>query len=569
MFYKKKTLTVRDNYSRLLFLYLPVTTFKMADPLKNIETLFSEGHWLKAEELFDSEKVKYEVAQPKKNDFLFTFEKTKTAIKVKSSSVIHSCSCADYRVIKECPHVLVGLLYIRKLRSELKKPVKAPRSRDSFTSKLNLKSILSQASPEEINQFLRSYSVKDKSFALALKVHFARKIELDNNNDKYVEIFKSVVKPKTHKYNKLTLNHKRDLHRTLDDLLDNLKDAMSMEQFREAMYIITNAFENIFYVRKNYQNRNERLAEQESGYIQVFSQLLEQKLPPVLLTELKGKIIDICMLSYFTPLPNNFVAPFIKHKLLTPAKAKDIINLLIPKMNVYEEFVNEYILVCLLLCELDLSFSDLIPDSIKISSVNDKIIKMDFEEFPNLPLRIAKYRIDQGKSDKRLEQFYIKGLIVAEDKNIFSQIKTFYQTHKDLNLTIRIIQNLDEDFLKKNLKKINSIFVEEEIGIRLEVFKATDQVDLLFDELLADGELHHLWEHDEIIEPLGEDKLKYIYDELLIKHLTVYAGTKGNDAVNTTIQKLTALGYKKIAKGLQTKVRDKFSHRKFLLQNIL
>ncbi len=86
-----------------------------------------------------------------------------------------TCECwAEGRRLM-CPHVAAALFKVRQyleLKSEERK-TPATDKPASALSRLTVSSVLDQASPEALAEFVQAYARRDRDFALALKIHFA------------------------------------------------------------------------------------------------------------------------------------------------------------------------------------------------------------------------------------------------------------------------------------------------------------------------------------------------------------------------------------------------------------
>ena len=101
------------------------------------------------------------------------------------------CECGVFEQDKNCKHLVAALLGYK----DLKQPDKIKKTGKPRT--LNINSLLLNIDAVELEAFVKSYALKDKKFANALKIHFARKVELENNQDKYRLILDGLVKPVT------------------------------------------------------------------------------------------------------------------------------------------------------------------------------------------------------------------------------------------------------------------------------------------------------------------------------------------------------------------------------------
>ncbi|MEO6759973.1 MAG: hypothetical protein ABIO24_11015, partial [Saprospiraceae bacterium] len=89
-----------------------------------------------------------------------------------------TCECwAEGRRLM-CPHVAAALFKVRQYLDQKSEERKAPAAEKPGNplSRLTVASVLNQASPEALAEFVQNYARRDRDFALALKIHFAANV---------------------------------------------------------------------------------------------------------------------------------------------------------------------------------------------------------------------------------------------------------------------------------------------------------------------------------------------------------------------------------------------------------
>ncbi|MBK8350012.1 MAG: SWIM zinc finger family protein [Saprospiraceae bacterium] len=212
-----------------------------------------------------------------------------------------SCECRFFKENNICKHIVAALL---KIRAERKRKVDARLAatkplKTSKLSSLNINHILEEISSEELASFVKSYAKTDKKFTTQLKVHFARKIDLVDNADKYKAILNNIVKPNTGSQSRASSSDIRAISQVLGDFADQINDCIALGQYREAFNIFSSAFAKLEYVRHHYTFHRDKLNVLSKNYHQIISFFLEEKLPPELRISLFDFLLDLNSRSYY------------------------------------------------------------------------------------------------------------------------------------------------------------------------------------------------------------------------------------------------------------------------------
>lgn len=549
----------------------------MADQLGSIETIFSEKLYMSTEELFDANKLNVEYVKKGKTTFTLSITDSKTNLvhlRLKSKVIERKCDCVFFDKSKECTHVLYALLHLRRdlndKNSELSIKASKPRKSSSNPSSLNTRTILNEIPIELLSDFVKAYSAKDASFRLALKTYFANQIDLEDNFEKYGSLFTTVVLPKTHRHEQMTVSEKKDFHRLLESLIDTAKDSIALEQYREAMYILLQCFDKIFYVRKNYTNAATRLEKQESEFLEILKQLTGSGIPPELLSEMKTKILDLTTRSYFIPAKNNPLALLIELGMIEKTELDEQINVFIGKAKERNEHAPFFLDLSILTFQINDKYLDLLLENLALSKIIDRIISMDYDQFPDFPLLISEHLINSNRSNKRLDHFYVIKLMEAEKLDLaFDAMKSFHEKHKDISHSLRQIKLMDDDSRFNNKERIIAIFDDLEVSGKLKLLEELDEVKLLANILKEEPNLELLWKYDAMIGEYDEDLLSEIYTMTMSKHLNEFIGPQGTQSLNDSLLRLNSYGFKKIALGLKKSMKEEFDHRKNLTDNLI
>lgn len=224
--------------------------------LKSIDLLFDPGLYLQGEKLFNEGGV----IEINKTDVglysVFVSDGQIREVELKNpltKSQKAVCECDQFKIDKACIHVVAAYLALKQLKSRSfeKKPTR-PKS-------LNINALLEVITDEELKSFVKNYSISDKKFSTMLKVNFARKLELENNYDKYRNILDSVLRPITKAERSVSVNEVKMLINVVKDLVEQAKDAFALNQYVEVMHICTACILKCSYSLTHYNQKTSDL----------------------------------------------------------------------------------------------------------------------------------------------------------------------------------------------------------------------------------------------------------------------------------------------------------------------
>lgn len=256
-----------------------------------------------------------------------------------------NCECSFFKSNRICKHVIAVLL---KIRQDFKEKDKSKETTiDSSQKKqklatLNINQILDEIAHDDLKAFVKNYAKTDKKFSTQLKVSFARKIDLSNNQDKYKNILNTIIRPYTGIQAKQNASELRAIIHVLEDFADQINDCIALGQYREAFNIYESAFAKLEYVRHYHQYQAEQMLKLSNSYHQMIVDFLNEKLPPELRLEFITFLLDLVTRSYyhFADVHHNIVNLLIKKsKNKETEKLKPVISSLISKKNSEEQII--------------------------------------------------------------------------------------------------------------------------------------------------------------------------------------------------------------------------------------
>jgi len=268
-----------------------------------IELIYDDQLVLQGEKLYDSLAIeKYAEIEPN----LYSFE-------VKDGKLFEpeiqypfskkqktNCGCLFFQETKTCKHIIACLFELRKLFKEQEslKELKNETIRIPKQITLNINHIVQNIDHNELINFIKQYAKTDRKFATQLKVQFARKIDLQDNSDKYKIILNSLIKPNSG-IQTTTSSDLRAFKNVADDFLAQINDCLALGQFREAYHIFESTFSKLEYVRHYFTHFQSEFEKLSKIFHQLIQEFLKEKLIPEIKDELLNFLHDLANRSYY------------------------------------------------------------------------------------------------------------------------------------------------------------------------------------------------------------------------------------------------------------------------------
>lgn len=442
-----------------------------------------------------------------------------------------SCECAFFKSNRVCKHAIAALFKIREDFKEKEKSkevvsVDTPLKKQKLAT-LNINQILEEIDHEDLKSFVKNYAKQDKKFSTQLKVSFARKIDLSNNQDKYKNILNTIIRPYTGLQAKSNASELRAIIHVLEDFGDQINDCIALGQYREAFNIYESAFAKLEYVRHYHQYHAEQTLKLSHSYHQMIVDFLGEKLPPELRLEFMSFLIDLVGRSYyhFSDVHNNIINLLSKtNKPKDNEKIKVILPELIDKKNGEEQII---LLALYLKLEGKYGKSQQVfvqPYQGNILDIVDQLLAINEEA-------IALAILENKQNGKRFEKDVANRLIFLYVRfNLKDKlIQTAYQAYVvtgDLKYIDILKRELDEMQYNEALVNIENDLRDKKADplFLIRVYKREERwVELLnyFEEL---GDIELLMQHDLSIYKAERMGLVTIYQQFISNYLDEHLG---------------------------------------------
>lgn len=421
----------------------------MAHNLKDIESLYESAIISQADRLLSTKAVK---EHPSSEKDVFTFDvkdslEYKVVIKhpfTKKQSL--TCQCEEFGNKNLCVHVVASLIFLRD-RSEKDKTTKKKPSRRTT---LSVKNILESVEFEELKAFAIQFAKTNKKFATQLKVNFARKVDLDDNEEKYKIILDSIIRPVTGKEHQASLSEVKALCQVLEDFYGQINDSIAMEQYREAFNIFKAAFSKLEYTRCMFPHHQDILKELSRNYHHLIDYFLANKLPAPLKSDINRFLSDMVQRSYY--LYDDFSSHILHKYIHYFKKAERLLPDGFPLILLHSRPVTEHPVI--------MAFD------IKISGKVNKETEELLKSYPLQILNITDLLISHAEWKSALKVIEKSFSPKQRNVKIYDRLILIYSAQKDFNnLRKSIITAFEKSGKTKYLDVAQDLLPEEEYDV--------------------------------------------------------------------------------------------------------
>ncbi len=491
----------------------------MSDFSKNIELLYDDDLVLAGEHLWEEKKVT-DVTPIQNNIYLAKVKDGRSYdIEVKSPFAKKqkaTCECGFYNQHGICKHIIAVLYAIKDIQKNVAKPGKKHIT-------LHINQILQDADTDDLKEFVKAYAKRDKKFATQLKVHFARKIDISNNEEKYRNILNTIVKPVTGATQKVSVTEVRELTKVLDDFTGQINDCIALGQYREALNILNATFAKLEYVRSKYNINTEALTTLSKTYHNIIGYFFSQKIPAELRQDLLSFLYDLLHKSFYVINDYRQNIIYCLNEVLKSKEKNILIDQIEPLLNT-DNGSDKTILLALW---------------IKLIGKVDKRIMEHLDKYPLLKIGVADLLIQDTENKTALQILKAIHQQKPNEKNIINRMifihiaekdisaltalvkKTYFMTGDTMYLSILKKEIAAEDYqvFSDNVEK--TIFKEKEIDahIAMKFFKNENNwaAMIIFLEHQADLQLARAY--DTYLYKMDKSAIAQSYIYLLEKNI--------------------------------------------------
>jgi hypothetical protein len=204
-----------------------------------------------------------------------------------------TCDCAQYQNnLKPCKHIVASLIMLYQQSKAKPNP--------KTSAKLNVQAILDTVSHQDLIIFVAAQAREDRKLATALKVHFARKIEVNDNIEKYRTLLNDVIKPITGTTSRVSASDIRTFVDIAEDFKGQIEDCIALGQYIEAIDLLTVTFNKLAYVQYHWDYSKEKVVDLYRAYHHLWYDCAREPLPITQKKRLMEHASDMASKLYYT-----------------------------------------------------------------------------------------------------------------------------------------------------------------------------------------------------------------------------------------------------------------------------
>lgn len=546
----------------------------MAKSQELFELYFDGDTVYQGEQLYDSGAV-HEINKPEKSlwtimvhDGIFYEVELFSPFAQRRKS---SCECDTYKKTKACKHITAALFALRtQLREEAERKADRLKNKTTIGKKLNINTLLQELDKQDLLHFIKAYARKDKNFNIALKAHFARRVDLEDNHAKYKGIFDSIIKPITSLTNRAKAADLKSFISVSKELTAQLEDALSVSDYRDAYFIIDAGISKAEYVRYHYDNYSDETLAISQRFHELLVLLHQRVHADELKKNLLELIIDLPQRSYYRHdrledhLYYLLIVKQYKDKDLM-LRLKDIcLNTLLKKQ--LEDHDTVTILSILHMLDYHLTkLKDInwfVTDYAKLSmnvvdrlvyanqaEVSVKLMKKMKSHFPKsreLKRKLLQVHLTLDQLDE-LTKLLPKYVVQSDDTKLLFKLKEKISSDQWTDVILELIEHYRIQPTKKSI--LASLYFNEE------------DYESLIDLMLSGVELDIVMSYDHKLYKTYHEDLTQIYQKVLSDIIDSYLGDRAQVAVRKAMHHMDQLNARKLRKNVMSYLEKEYKHR--------
>lgn|GEM_PF-5773796 len=549
-------------------------------PLLNFEAFIENELLLEAEKLFDEGKLS-ELIPVKNGVWQGTVSDKKAehiVVRVFNEFIEQSeCTCKKGNKDGLCIHLICGYFGIRNSDAPPPpKEVSVKRSRKKRSSALN--NLLKLTDKEELADYISSYASKDRRFNLLLKTHFARKFSEVLGQEIYSQIMDSAF-PAVSEVNTQSLSKNQQfLVAITRELLIHYKDAISLEQYTDAFFMIYALLQKIAYALQLKENIYKPLADLEIEAHEQFSFLLNDKVAPALRERIIAAMLEIIDKTYYQ-YTGNYNLYTLTLSNITSIEHLNAFKLILQnkfeqntQFNLRVKLLAHYIKLCHLTNE-DLSLNtwlnkQLADQFILLETIESLLANNYYDETTFVLDALQRLHIIDDKSYYKLllklhlklnnkEEVIANSLLLFELTNDLQYAKTIREFTGDKWSSF--YENIIQELM---LRETDSAFISA-----LNLTAKENDLANLFKLLQGKNELDLYMKFDKYLIPTYKEELCNYYEQYLLEFHKDHAGPKAVDRTFFILDHLESTNMHKESAKIRKSVLNEFPERKSLQTN--
>lgn len=267
--------------------------------LRNLENEVPEPVLLEAEALLESGAIA-DLHELEKNLWVAHAEGHETEIQLSGQKAIAgTCECLIYKDLGICGHLAGTMLLVRKKQQQKKDKEEEKKQASTPPRRLTTGTVLDQADPAELVDFVREYARTHRNFAIALKARFASSVSSLDSKEKYRQLLDTTINAVRKPDRQITLRGAQRLGKVLRELQQQMEQNLDAGNFVEVADIALSIIEKVSPVLSKIQRQRGKIRSLVIGAFEYLFDLAERSPAPQLLHRMwKDSLREHTKLAY-------------------------------------------------------------------------------------------------------------------------------------------------------------------------------------------------------------------------------------------------------------------------------
>lgn len=426
--------------------------------------------------------------------------------------------------------------------------------------KLKIKDLIDELDPSLINAFIVQYASHDKSFEMAFKAHFISNIkETADEREKYRRLLDEMIKPKN-AYNTINASQKKVISIVFRDLLLQMNDLLSTDNYTEAYYLGKECLDKMAYLKNRYRSWDNTIEACRVNILKGIELILEEELAPGFRKNMEDELKDLASRSYYIPGEYNLLEVLNGQNVLIREEKKQFIEDLIGKSDKSGNIHN----ILKTIIQLSHPFPDLASE-IMMEYSHDHVFEAIKALIGDGKFNIVDFYIDNQEVEfcfnKELLNVF-KWIEKDEHSEISKALNTFPNEKYSIIELKLLAEALPEIYLRKESEKISAWVESLPFGLASSIYARANKNEKLIEMLYEKDDVEWLKVYDKtLIDRDFMDDIQDLYNTLVINYMTNHIGKKTREYLDKIHQHLSAIEESGIYDKLYNKISDQFDHR--------
>lgn len=551
-----------------IFTHFTHKLHKLKTNLDRFETVIDEKLFLEGEALYDSGAV---IKVEKKDNKLFSalVEEKGKILEVEwyrpaALNRKATCDCKGFSQAKYCKHIVAALLAIRNtIQKSKKKDSPKPKMAKKSQAYMSPSNLLLGVTEEEIKTFTKQYARKDRYFDLYLKAVFAKKVDIENNEEKYKKILDSLIPPAKSQDYKISLLTIRKTMDFLEEFKTQIEDSLALKQYKEASEILFPTLKKISYIIHYSSSPSDKLDQYNIDFHNIVKNLFHSNAAPELKDRIKEFTLSLAAYSYYHIRHFQYNAISILHDNSSSTKSelleiiktklkKDVspihfsLYLLVASKSILKKELLQYFnQMSLIVGALEIMISyEKYEEAEKVFKVIDSL-KWKDGLIDDLKLRLLIHK----KEYDQLIKSGVKRLCITNRISYYKLIKSSIPT----NFTKQLIEEVI-----KNKKHFTS-------DLYCRILKSEKEDLKLIEYLEECNDLDLAISHDSMLYESQYERLENFYLNATRLYLSSHVGEKSEEYIASILFHLRRRRALKMISNIKKDIKLNFPHRKRFL----